>query len=109
MPAPGADPIETRGAKVEQKILDKIGELGETKADRRDFLKKAGKAAVAVPAVALLLSANATPAAASGRYGKGGKEHGKEHGKPHKPFVLRGRDGDREFGGRATKFSFGKH
>jgi hypothetical protein len=66
---------------VEQKILDKIGEIGEIgekSADRRDFLKKAGKVAVTVPAVALLLSANATPAAASGRYGRGDK-------KPKKP------------------------
>ena len=82
---------------MEQKILDKIGEIGASKADRRDFLKKAGKTAAAVPAVALLLSANATPAAASGRYGgsKGGKGHGHDddhghghaygHDKPHGP------------------------
>ena len=92
MPALGADPIQSRGAKVEQRILDKVGELGAKKADRRDFLKKAGKAAAAVPAVALLLSANATPAAASGRYGKGkGKKKGKKFG-------LRGGDSDRKFG-----------
>lgn len=39
--------------------------------ERRDFLKKAGKLAVAAPAVGLLLSAAAKPAAASGRYGGG--------------------------------------
>src|SRR5215475_13522084 len=97
-----ADPIQSRGATVEQKILDKLGELGSKRADRRDFLKKAGKAA-AVPAVALLLSANATPAAASGRYGKG-----KGPKKPDKNFGLKGRDGDRKFG--ATKVvGFGRH
>ena len=91
---------------MEQKILDKLGELGEKSADRRDFLKKAGKAA-AVPAVALLLSANATPAAASGRYGKG-KGKGKGPKKPDKNFGLKGRDGDRKFG--ATKVvGFGRH
>jgi hypothetical protein len=47
-----------------------IEDRGEA-ADRREFLKKAGKLAATVPAVALLLSANATPAQASGRYGKG--------------------------------------
>ena len=77
---------------MEQKILEKIGEIGETSADRREFLKKAGKVAVAVPAVALLLSANATPAAASGRYGKGGGKHCK--GKKH-DFKLNGRRGNR--------------
>lgn len=37
--------------------------------DRRAFLKTAGKAAATAPAVALLLSAAATPASAHGRYG----------------------------------------
>jgi hypothetical protein len=88
---------------VEQKFLDKLGELGEKTADRRDFLKKAGKAAAAVPAVALLLSANATPAAASGRYGKG---KGKK--KPHRP-VLKGRGGARKFGAKKVTFGFRRH
>jgi len=88
---------------VEQKILDKLGELGERSADRRDFLKQAGKAAAAVPAVALLLSANATPAAASGRYGKGkGKKKGKKFG-------LRGGDGDRKFGATKKIVGFSRH
>lgn len=79
---------------MEQKILEKIGDIGATKADRRDFLKKAGKAAAAVPAVALLLSANATPAAASGRYGKGCGHH-----RPARPpFSFKGKGGGREFG-----------
>jgi hypothetical protein len=86
---------------MEQKILDKLGEIGEKSADRRDFLKKAGKAAVAVPAVALLLSANATPAAASGRYG-----HGHDKNKKGKKFGLTGgRSLGRKVG--AKKVSFG--
>jgi hypothetical protein len=88
---------------VEQKILDKLGELGSKKADRRDFLKKAGKAAAAVPAVALLLSANATPAAASGRYGKGPKKGPK---KPPKKFGLKSRGGDKKFGAKKVVFGF---
>ena len=48
--------------------------------DRRGFLKKAGKAAATVPAVALLLSANATPAEAYNRYGRGGKGSHGSHG-----------------------------
>ena len=80
---------------MEQKILDKLGELGEKKADRRDFLKKAGKTAAAVPAVAMLLSANATPAAASGRYGKGPKKGPK---KPPKKFGLKSKGGPVKFG-----------
>ena len=97
---------------MEQKILDKLGELGAKTADRRDFLKKAGKAAAAVPAVALLLSANATPAAASGRYGggsKGGKGcgHGHGHDKPHGPkYSFVGRQGNRGFGGPPKHFRF---
>lgn len=81
---------------MNQKILDKIGEIGEQSADRRDFLKKAGKLAVAVPAVALLLSANATPAAASGRYGKGGKHKGKK-------CENHGRRGGRKAGGHRRR------
>ena len=90
---------------MEQKILDKLGELGERTADRREFLKKAGKAAAAVPAVALLLSANATPAAASGRYGKGKKKK-----KPYLP-VLRGSGGNYRKYGKLKKavFGFRKH
>jgi hypothetical protein len=88
---------------VEQKIFDKLGELGARSADRRSFLKQAGKAAAAVPAVALLLSANATPAAASGRYGKG---KGK---KKHKP-VLKGKGGARKYGkARKPAFGFKRH
>ena len=105
MPALGADPIQSRGATVEQKILDKLGELGSKRADRRDFLKKAGKAA-AVPAVALLLSANATPAAASGRYGKG---KGKGPKNPKKNFGLKGHDGNEKFGAKGPLVGFGRH
>ena len=64
---------------------NRIDRLGDS-ADRRDFLKKAGKLAATVPAVALLLSANATPAQASSRYGKGkgkGKAKGKTKEKKH--------------------------
>ncbi len=52
--------------------LKTLEKAGRKSADRREFLKKAGKVAATVPAVALLLSANATPAQAFGRYGKGG-------------------------------------
>ncbi len=38
----------------------------EAEKGRREFLKKIGTAAAAAPAVALLLSANAKPAAAGG-------------------------------------------
>jgi len=65
---------------VEQKILEKLDGPGRESADRRGFLKKAGQVAATVPAVALLLSAQATPAEAFGRYGrKRRKGHG--HGK----------------------------
>ncbi len=37
--------------------------------ERREFIKKVATAAAAAPAVALLLSANAKPAAAGGLYG----------------------------------------
>ena len=60
---------------MDSKLIDRLGESG----DRREFLKQAGKLAATVPAVALLLSANATPAQASGKYGKG-----KGKGKPAK-------------------------
>ena len=57
---------------MDEKLIEDLGA-----GDRREFLKKAGKAAVTVPAVALLLSTHATPAQASGRYGKGkGKSKG---------------------------------
>lgn len=72
--------------------LKTLEKLGRESADRRGFLKKAGKAAATVPAVALLLSANATPAQAFGRYGKGGRGgqggdgrgHGHANGHSHK-------------------------
>lgn len=57
---------------MEQKILDKLAAAGRESADRRGFLKKAAKVAAIAPAVALLLSAQTTPAEAHGRYGKGG-------------------------------------
>ncbi len=41
----------------------------EAEKERREFLKKVGTAAAAAPAVALLLSANAKPAAAGRIYG----------------------------------------
>ena len=56
-------------------MIEKIGEMGRKTADRREFLKKAGKVAATVPAVALLLSANATPAEAFNRYGRGAHKH----------------------------------
>jgi hypothetical protein len=65
---------------MDRKLIEGLGEAG----DRRDFLKKAGKVAATAPAVALLLSAHATPAQAGSRYGKGkgkGKGHGKSKGK----------------------------
>jgi hypothetical protein len=58
---------------MDAKTIEKLGELGRETADRRGFLKKAGKAAATVPAVALLLSASATPAEAYNRYGRGGR------------------------------------
>lgn len=77
---------------MDHEPIEGPGEAG----DRREFLKKAGKLAVTVPAVALLLSANATPAQASGRYGKQGgrgkarglgkakgKSRGHDEGKRH--------------------------
>lgn len=60
--------------------LKALEKLGRKSADRREFLKQAGKVATTIPAVALLLSANATPAEAFGRYGKGGRP---KHGHPH--------------------------
>jgi hypothetical protein len=59
---------------VEQKILEKLDEIGRESADRRGFLKKAGQVAATVPAVALLLSAQTTPAEAHGRYGRKGRK-----------------------------------
>jgi anaerobic selenocysteine-containing dehydrogenase len=91
---------------MEQKILDKLGEIGDKSADRRDFLKKAGKAAVAVPAVALLLSANATPAAASGRYGHG---HDKKKKKAKKFGITGGNSNGRKVGAKKVSFGFRKH
>ena len=68
---------------MEQKILEKLDEIGRESADRRGFLKKAGQVAATVPAVALLLSAQTTPAEAHGRYG-GGKGRGKGRGRGHR-------------------------
>ena len=65
---------------MDLKTLEKVG---RESADRREFLKKAGKVAVTVPAVALLLSANATPAEAFDRYGRGGHGHHGHHGHGH--------------------------
>jgi hypothetical protein len=62
---------------MDRKLIEGLGEAG----DRRDFLKKAGKVAATAPAVALLLSAHATPAQAGSRYGKGGKGKAKGHKK----------------------------
>ena len=59
---------------MEQKILEKLDEIGRESADRRGFLKKAGQVAATVPAVALLLSAQTTPAEAHGRYGRKGRK-----------------------------------
>ena len=70
--------------------LKSLEKIGSESADRREFLKKAGKAAATVPAVALLLSANATPAQAFDRYGRGGHrpsnghKHGHSYGISHK-------------------------
>ncbi len=48
--------------------MNKENELDrdEAEKERREFLKKVGTAAAVAPAVALLLSANAKPAAAGG-------------------------------------------
>jgi len=63
---------------MDAKMIEKLDEMGRETADRREFLKKAGKVAATVPAVALLLSANATPAEAYNRYGRGGHQvHGR--------------------------------
>ena len=64
-------------------MIEKIGEMGRKTADRREFLKKAAKVAATVPAVALLLSANATPAEAYNRYGRGGRGAYKHHEHKH--------------------------
>lgn len=85
---------------MEQKILEKLDGLGRESADRRGFLKKAGKVAVTVPAVALLLSAQTTPAEAHGRYGRRRRKHcgrgGNGHpngGPPNPPRFMRGLTG----------------
>jgi hypothetical protein len=79
---------EARAEATTWRILEQSGRgrRGTRVDDRRDFLKKAGKVAVTVPAVALLLSANTTPAQAANRYGKSkkkskGKSKGKGKGK----------------------------
>jgi hypothetical protein len=81
---------------VDRKTLEK---LGDESADRRAFLKRAGKAAATIPAVALLLSANATPAEAFGRYGRGCRSKG-----GHSPTGGRGpKLGHSPKGGRGPK------
>ena len=52
-------------------MSDEKDTLAKHAQKRRDFLKKSGKAAVAAPAVALLLQAGIKPAYADG-YGGGG-------------------------------------
>ena len=42
--------------------------------DRRKFLKRAGTAATAAPAVATLITATSKPALAGGHYGSGGPQ-----------------------------------
>lgn len=85
--------------------LRTLEKIGSESADRREFLKKAGKTAAAIPAVALLLSANATPAEAFGRYGRrrghghcksrgNGYGHEKDKGRGHE--IGRGRGHDRD-------------
>jgi len=68
---------------MDRKMMEKLDEMARETADRREFLKKAGKVAATVPAVALLLSANATPAEAYNRYGRGGRGANKHHGPNH--------------------------
>ena len=68
---------------MDPKMMEKLDEMAHETADRREFLKKAGKVAATVPAVALLLSANATPAEAYNRYGRGGRGAHKHHGPNH--------------------------
>ena len=48
---------------------EEANQLNEEASARREFLKQAGKVAATAPAVALLLSAHATPALAMNRYG----------------------------------------
>lgn len=76
---------------MDRKTIDKLGEIGRQTVDRREFLKKAGKVAATVPAVALLLSANATPAEAFNRYCKPKGGHGRPHRRPF--YRLRGKLG----------------
>lgn len=47
---------------------EEANQLNEEASARREFLKQAGKVAATAPAVALLLSAHATPALAMNRY-----------------------------------------
>jgi len=68
---------------MDPEMIEKLGEMGRETADRREFLKKAAKVAATVPAVALLLSANATPAEAFNRYGRGGRGVFKHRGQKH--------------------------
>ena len=51
-------------------LHEEATELNEEATARRAFLKQAGKVAATAPAVALLLSAHATPALAMNRYGR---------------------------------------
>jgi hypothetical protein len=87
---------------VDTKAIETLEKLGRESADRREFLKKAGKAAATLPAVALLLSANATPAEAFNRYGRGGRgkpgRHGHGRRRAHKLAARHGHGGHRRRG-----------
>jgi hypothetical protein len=79
---------------MDRNLHDTLSKIETESADRRGFLKQAGKLAVSVPAVALLLSANATPAEAFSRYGRGPcKPRGHGHAYGHSRLSLRGRPG----------------
>lgn len=65
---------------MEQKLVqhEQHAKQDEERHARREFLKKASRVATTAPAVALLLSAQATPASAWGRYGKKAHHHGRD-------------------------------
>ena len=46
-------------------VAEKAANVGETKRNRREFLKKAAKAATVAPAVTLLMSTSMKPAQAT--------------------------------------------
>lgn len=54
--------------KNREDVAGNAADVEKTKRNRRDFLKKAAKAATVAPAVTLLMSANTKPAQA-GHYG----------------------------------------